>query len=564
MPKTLILLLLLATGSALAAPPMPPEFFLAGGALRTCSDLAPAACREPPSGGNVRTPPQYRVDEAGISRALDPLMWRGRDQAPDRVALAAMLASVRREQPWQRAPLEDAMERYCPRSDCIGDAATPWRRLLADERAAILSALELPQLDDGMRRRERAHLANSQQQAGVEVLRDFVAAAAKRRPGARPRIIVVTASASDPFEPVDFYLDAFRQLGAVAQWWPVDAALSAAALQGGGCDQLETLRREHLRLATRDAIYPDLGALQWRACEDPITASLPELVEGIFFAGGDQWLHRRAFFDRDDRANAWLLSLRKASAAGTLVVGGTSAGTAVQGGAAMLSNGDSAQALRAGAQARAPMDAGCGDARRCADGLSEDSLTYWPAGGLGLLPGWTLDTHFSERGRELRLLTLMHDAQVPLAAGVDETSALHVTGTGDDMTLEALGASGAWVFERLPADGRGARAARVHYLAPGAVFSHDGKGLAGQAKLPARVAAAGSVRTPRDALKDGALRDAVQILATGRKQSLTLRAGSGKVTLSRTPDTQAWRSPAGVAGLTHLTLRYVPEGSRTP
>ncbi len=564
MPKTLILLLLLATGSALAAPPMPPEFFLAGGALRTCSDLAPASCRAPPAGGNARAPSQYRVDGGGISRALDPLLWRGRSDAPGRVALAAMLSSVRREQPWERAALEDALDRHCPRSDCMGDAATPWRRLLADERAAILSALELPQLDEGVRRRERSHLAQSRQQAGVDVLRAFVAAAAKRSPGQRPRIIVVTASAGDPFDPVDFYLDAFRELGARAQWWPVDAALNAAALQGGDCDQLDTLRREHLRLSARDAVYPDLGALQWRACQDPMTASLPELVEGIFFAGGDQWLHRRAFFDRDDQPNAWLLSLRKASAAGTLVVGGTSAGTAVQGGAAMLSNGDSAQALRAGALARAPMDAGCGDARRCADGLSEDSLTYWPAGGLGLLPGWTMDTHFSERGRELRLLTLMHAAQVPLAAGVDETSALHVTGTGAAMTLETLGASGAWIFERLPADGSGVRAARVHYLAPGAVFTRSADGLASQTPLSARVPAAGPVRTPRDALDDGALRDAVQMLASGKKDSLTLRAGSGRVTLSRTPDTRAWRSPAGVAGLTHLTLRYVPEGTRSP
>lgn len=564
MPKTLILLLLAATGSALASPPMPPEFFLAGGALRTCSDLAPAACRAPPDAAAARTPSQYRVDEDGIARALDPLMWRDRSDAPDRAALAAMLASVRREQPWERTALEDALERQCPRSECAGDAAAPWRRLLADERAAILSALELPQLDEGVRRRERSYLAQSLQQDGVDVLRAFVAAAAKRRPGQRPRIIVVTASASDPFEPVDFYLDAFRELGARAHWWPVDAALNAAALQGGDCDELDSLRREHLKLSARDVVYPDLGALQWRACQDPLTATLPELVEGVFFADGDPWLKRRAFFDNDDQANAWLLSLRKASAAGTLVVGGTGAGTAVQGGAAMLSNGDSAQALRAGALARKPMDAGCGDARRCADGLSEDSLTYWPAGGLGLLPGWTLDTHFSERGRELRLLTLMHDAQVPLAAGVDETSALHVTGTSDAMTLETLGASGAWLFERLPADASGALAARVHYLAGGAVFTHDGKSLASQEELATRIRAAGKVRTPQDALEEGALRDAVQVLAAGRKKSLTLRAGSGRVTLSRTRETRAWRSPTGMAGLTHLILRYVPEGSRTP
>jgi len=565
MPKTLILLLLAATGGALAAPPMPPELFLAGGALRTCSDLAPAACRTPPAAGNARAPSRYRVDDGGVSRALDPLIWNDRPAAPARIALAAMLSSARREQPWERSALEEALDRHCPRSACIGAAAAPWRRLLADERAAILSALEVPQVHDGVRRRENAHLADSRQQAGVDVLRAFVAAAARRSPGQPPRIALVTASASDPFDPVDFYLDAFRELGAQAQWWPVDAALNAAVMQGGGCGKLDSLRREHLKLSSRDLVYPDLGALQWRACLDAEgTASVPANVQGIFFAGGDQWLHRRAFFDRDDQPNAWLLALRKAAAAGTLVVGGTSAGTAVQGGAAMLSNGDSAQALRSGALARLPMDAGCGGARRCADGLSEDSLTYWAAGGLGLLPGWTVDTHFSERGRELRLLTLMHDADVALAAGVDETSALHVVGAGDDATLQALGSSGAWLFERLPADDSGARVARVHYLAPGAVFTRTAEGLGSPAKLAARVTAAGSVRVPRDALEDGALREAVQALATGKDDTLTLRAGSGRVTLARTPASRAWRAPDGLAGLTNLTLHYFPKGAKAP
>lgn len=569
MPKTLILLLLAAAGSALATPPdaprPAPELFLAGGALRTCSDLAPTACRSLPAAGNARAVSVFRVDDGGISRALDPLIWTSRPQAPGRVALAAMLSSVRRDAAWERAELEDALERHCPRSACLGDAATPWRRLLSDERAAILSALEVPQVDDGARRRERANLAQSRQPEGVAVLRAFVAAARQRANGAAPRIAVVTASASDPFDPVDFYLDAFRELGAQAQWWPVDAALNAAVLQGGGCQRLDALRREHLKLSARDRVYPDLGALQWRACLDPdATAAVPANVHGIFFAGGDQWLHRRAFFDRDDQPNAWLQALRKATAAGSLVIGGTSAGTAVQGGAAMLSNGDSAEALRSGALARLPMDAGCADAGRCADGLSEDALTYWAGGGLGLLPGWTVDTHFSERARELRLLTLLHDAQVPLAAGVDETSALHVVGSGASATFEALGASGAWIFERLPADGRGARAARVHYLAPGAAFTLNADGLATTAKLAQTVDATASVDVPRDALDDGALRAAAQALATGQAEALTLRAGKGRVTLARTPASRAWRAPGGLAGINNLTLTYVPKDPKTP
>ena len=569
MPKTLILLLLVAAGGALAAPPDAPrpvpELFLAGGALRTCSDLAPTACRTPPAGKDARAPSVFRVDEAGISRALDPLLWAGRPRAPDRVALAAMLSSVRRDAAWARAALEDSLERHCPRSACIGDAATPWRRLLSDERAAILAALEVPQVDGDVRRRERAHLAKSQQPEGVEVLRAFVAAARQRANGATPRIAVVTASAGDPFEPVDFYLDAFRALGAQAQWWPVDAALNAAVLQGGGCERLDALRREHLRLPARDRVYPDLGALQSRACLDPeATAAVPAGVHGVFFAGGDQWLHRRAFFDRHDQPNAWLLALRQATAAGTVVIGGTSAGTAVQGGAAMLSNGTSEQALSGGALARLPMDPGCGDAGRCAGGLSEDSLTYWAAGGLGLMPGWTVDTHFSERARELRLLMLMHDAKVPLAAGVDETSALHVVGSGESATFEALGAGGAWIFERLRADGRAVRAARVHYLAPGAMFRRVAGGLEGTVLLAEAVMASPGLDVPADALDEGALRLAAQAIATGKADTLTLRAGRGSVVLARTSASRAWRAPGGMAGITNLTLHYFPRGQQAP
>ena len=565
MPNTLILLLRAAAGGVVAAPPAAPELFLAGGALRTCSDLAPGSCRTPPAQDGSRAPSRYRVDDAGVSRALDPLLWQGRTGAPGRVALAAMLFSVVRERPWDLADLQDALDRHCPRSACNGGAAAPWRRLLADERAAILSALEMPQVDDGVRRRERATLAQSRQPEGVDILRAFVAAARQRANGATPRIAVVTASASDPFDPVDFYLDAFRELGAQAQWWPVDAALNAAALQGGGCGRLDALRREHLKLSARELVYPDLGALQRRACLDPeATAAVPATVHGVFFAGGDQWLHRRGFFDGSDQPNAWLVTLRKAAAQGAVVIGGTSAGTAVQGGAAMLSNGTSAQALHGGALARLPMDAGCSAAGRCADGLHEDSLTYWPVGGLGLLPGWTVDTHFSERARELRLLTLMHDANVSLAAGVDETSALHVVGSGPSTTYEALGASGAWIFERLPADARGARAARVHYLAPGATLIRTAEGLASTVTLAEAVNATAAVEVPRDALEDGALRAAAQAIATGKADTVRLRAGDGRVTLARTPDSRAWRAPGGLAGITNLTLHYLPKDSKAP
>jgi cyanophycinase-like exopeptidase len=561
MPKTLILLLLAASSGAFAGAP-PAELFLAGGALRTCSELAPRACESPPDRAGRRLPAAYRVDDGGLSRALDPLLWHDRADAPDRATLAAMLASVRRDGDWNLDDIEARLAAYCPTSACDDAApASPWQRLLDDERAAILSALEVPQIVDGLRREERAMLAQSRDQAGVEVLRAFVAATAARSPGIKPRIAVVTASALDPFDPVDFYLDAFRELGADAEWWPVDAALNAAVFEQGRCDGLDSLRRERMKLSGRDRIYPKLGAQQWRACLDPDSITrVPERVQGVFFAGGDQWRHRQAFFDGEDRPNAWLLALQRAHAVGTVVVGGTSAGTAVQSGVAMVSNGTSAEALASGALARLPMAPGCGRAGRCADGLPEESLTYWPAGGLGLLPGWTIDTHFSERGRELRLLVLMHAAEVDFALGVDETSAIHVVRRGDETHLEALGAQGGWLFERLASDGDGALAARVHYLAPGQRFAL-GNGALRRIDGSVTKAEPGDTRgsVERDALAAGALRGAAQ-QAWRSDSPLSLSAAAGCVLLSRTENPRAFASARanGNASVTALILRYKP------
>lgn len=553
MPSTLLPLLLALAGSATTDALPPPELVLAGGALRTCSDLAPSACTRPPGREGARTLPRYRVDDGGVSRALDPRLWEAREGAPSRDHLLRMLSAARGASASDASALEVRFDAFCL-PPCQGDHQRPWRRLLDDERSALLSALELPQGTPEGRPREQAYLGSSRSADGVAVLRAFVDAARRRAGDEAPRIAVVTASAFDPMDPVDFYLDAFTQLGARAEWWPVDAALRDA-IAGGDCRQLDTARQRVLGLSGRDRVYPDLGALQWRACLDPAgLAALPDRVQGVFFAGGDQWRHRRAFYADDGSALPWLASLQAAHARGALVVGGTSAGTAVQAGVAMVSNGTAAQGLRAGAHARPPMAPGCERARRCADGLPEDSLTYWPGGGLGLLPGWTVDTHFSERGRELRLLRLMHAAGAPFGAGVDETSALHFTREGAGWRVEAIGAEGGWIFERLEAAGPTLRA-RVHYLAPGAHLRVDASGV----RVSAESTRAGSEETslPASALEDGALRAAAARLAAGR-QAVQLPAGDGVARLERSDGTRAWQDPGRRPGASHLILEWTP------
>jgi cyanophycinase-like exopeptidase len=469
----------------------PRELILAGGALKLCSSLAAKECapdavaivggvREPVLGTHVRTEPRYALsaDIVGndFEQALDPALWYERSTQRD--AMRALLQDARGRfatMSVSEDSLRTHFESRCvgPHGQvrsCRGIARSPWDRLDDDHQATLLAALELPQ-SDGMpsksirRKRERASLDGSRNPHGVEILRTFVDAARERLPGnaptRRPHVAVVTASSFDPFDPVDFYLDALNQAGAEVEWWPVDSAMAAAVFEGRGCDTLPNLRRERLRLPGRERVYPDLAAQQQRACADPqVLANLPDRVQGIFFTGGDQWKLRRAFFDSNDAPNAWLRTLRDAVARGDVVIGGTSAGSAVQSGGPMLSNGTSKFALLKGATVARPPMPGCTRAGDCPAGLDEDAFTYWPDGGLGLAPQFIVDTHFSERAREPRLLRLLVDTCTRYGIGADETSALHLRWREDgSVDIAALGAAGGWVFDA------GARCHESEYFA---------------------------------------------------------------------------------------------------
>lgn len=459
------------------------ELILAGGALGICSSLSPRHCAPGADlqGVPSREAPRYSLDAAVVGArfetALDPLLWRG--QQTQRRALAAVLTDLRAAfgaQSLREDALRAALDTRCIGKlgrvrTCRGAERAPWLRLNDAQQGALLAGLELAQtMDDGRRRRERVALDQGRTPHGAAILRAFVAAARRRAdrdaaqgsPDGRPRVVVVTASAFDPFEPVDFYREALTQAGAEVEWWPVDAALAAAVFgrdgaPAQGCAALDALRRRHLQLPARTRIYPDLVAEQRRACADPgRLRTLPARAHGVFFIGGDQWRLRRAFVMGDagearDAPNPWLLALRAAVAEGRVVVGGTSAGSAVLSGGPMLSNGSSRAALRGGAIASSPPASGCTRSGDCIGGRDEDAFTYWRDGGLGLAPEMVIDTHFSERARELRLLRLLADTGTRWGFGVDEASALHLRWQADgSVRVDALGAGGGWVFDASP------------------------------------------------------------------------------------------------------------------
>lgn len=552
-------------GVAMAAVPDPTRsLVLAGGALAICSDLSVRACTTVPTDAR-RQPSGYRLDDAGIARALDARLW-ALPGAPPMDDIAAMLEAARRRIRAAGAPegeavdaarMEDALASACLVEPCADtDPRRPWSVLLDAERAAVMAALELPQRDaTGARPQERALPAQSRQQGGVEVLKAFVAEAQARTDG-RPKIAVVTASGFDPMDAVDFYIGVFRELGAEAVWWPVDAAAAAARFEQGDCAALPRLRIERLRLPNREAVYPDLAAYQRAHC-----ASQPALmlqVQGVFFAGGDQWRHRQAFVRDDGSPNDWLRELQEAHAAGRIVVGGTSAGAAVQSGAWMLGNGDVEAAVARAARVAPPPEPGCGRGGRCG-GVAEDALTLWPAGGLRLARDAIVDTHFSERARELRLLMAMQAADARWGYGADETSGLLVREQGARREIRAVGASGGWVMRR---DAAMRDEVEAWYLAPGAVLVIDASPDGVETVRLAVDAAAPRVRRPRAPLPDsafdaGALRAAAQRLAWRCGERVRMPASPGHAELQCVASTRGWTAHNGMRGVGPLRLRFV-------
>ncbi|WP_395790615.1 cyanophycinase [Aquimonas sp.] len=539
----------------------PQTLFIAGGALPICSDLAPKSCqRALPDRTAGRQPWLYQVDPDALNWL--PSEGTDADYIDTLRGQVEKLLTIAMERvgpkPIHAAELEDVLFNICTDGEsaeaapCKNGRRSLWARLSDAERAAILGSLQAPQIEAGVRLRERVFADLTTEPAGLEVLRAFVAEAA-RRGGKRPRIAVVTASAQDPFDAVDFYQGAFEALGADAVWWPIDLALARTIESDLDCDSLESQRRLHLQLPDRDRIFPDLARTQAAACAAPeALANLPHALDGVFFSGGDQWRLRQAFFDRADRAQPWLQALRAAHASGRLVVGGTSAGAAVQSGAAMLSNGSPESAVRGPGRAGPPPIPGCSRGQRCGVGIDEDQLSFWPAGGLSLAESASVDTHFSERAREPRLLRLLAQTSAQIGYGVDEASALQIDRHAGQLTVRAHGRSGGWVFRRAATSAAGQLKATVHYLAPGsdlqlaeAAMDAELAPLEGAHRVdcierrPAPVA--------DTALQPGAMRSAARRLAHCGLDSIRLPAGDGVISLQRLTQTQVVDAAQGIS-----------------
>ncbi|TRY73597.1 hypothetical protein TCAL_03345 [Tigriopus californicus] len=220
------------------------------------------------------------------------------------------------------------------------------------------------------------------------------------------RIGVVTGASADPLDSADFYLQQFLAYGAESTYF-----------------------------------IPVYIGNEEAANDESVVAELQGLT-GIFFGGGDQSRLISLFFQNNggQRVDTPVMAtIRSLYEKGTAVVGGTSAGAAVMSGGVMVNGGMSYNALKYGSATDSP---------------HADDLVYDQNGGFGLAKDLVIDTHFSQRGREGRMIRLLSDTRnqdhgTEFGVGIDENTAFIITSDllGMNRFGEILGENGVFLVD---------------------------------------------------------------------------------------------------------------------
>ncbi len=465
-PVTMALTLWLSTSALAATPPLPgKELWLFGGGERICSSVEPEYCEASQqqaaqayfAAQQAQTGKSYRCDKTSLQLLQQLPHWPvAGDSETRRVSILRALRS-QQDQIISKAEL---------------DTFSTQHRLSDDEYSVIEDSCEVrPQRPDGSTARMAVYWPGTYA-VTQQLFQSFVTSAQQRRqlrnpqtPATqKPRLLLITASSYNPYEWVDYYQQLFQAAGADVDWLPLEPALSQQP-QPWNCNKIEAGRLKHSGQLRRAERYPELAAQQQKLCADPnAMAELIERADAVFINGGDQSLTLRALTGPDGKWLALTERLLQRVRFDAVPLGGSSAGNAVQSGRplgdiAMISGGRSAHALQFGALAHdidAPL---CRLNQSCGKLLADEQLTYRPQGGLQLFSLGVADTHFRERNREGRLLTLVQEAKAPAGFGVDEATVLRASfapdkdGNGQDAALEVLGSGAVWVVDRTSAQG---------------------------------------------------------------------------------------------------------------
>ncbi len=413
-------------------------------------------------------------------------------------ALLARLVQVLQESGPQQQLAWPAFESLLPQPLVGGTADLTWA-----EGAMLRSAFVDP-LPHYRRKLQGRSTLFSSNLSSVAITNAVVAAARAVNRGNKPLIGVVTASAGwHPFADRDINVFMLQSAGAEVVYLPLDGGFRQA-LDADDCANLRyyydsyTNTRPERVVYHADLLYPDLAQQQQTLCANRGQAlnALLERLNGIYFSGGNQARHLESLVNPKAAGDytlpsAQLAILQRRHDQGQLVVAGTSAGNHIQGGGLwqgkpvpMVGGGSSYDALKNGfAQGRGV----AGDSAEL--GQTEHNTHFppvvYPLGGLGVFRFGVLDSHFSRRAREGRLVRATFDSGMHYGFGVDENTALQVSQPDAAGTthFSVLGAGGVFI-----ADVRHAQAlshplkhfniqgVRAHYLLPGDTARIDATG----------------------------------------------------------------------------------------
>lgn len=572
LPKLLPALALCSAASAATASTKFPEYsmVLVGGGLHTCSSQSRSSCSDHPQfAANAKSTELYALSLPRIRDISQSAVWP-ESRAEQRQQTQAILSQLILDFGTKAMTEEELRQRLrLAKVELAGQTIsgeTLYQQLSELELNLMFDLLQQPQLSQQQRQREQASLAQTKDKFSVEIYEKITELAGKvrQKPG-KPVVLVVTASSRDPLAAVDFYQSAFAETGAEARWLPLNAAYQAAQQQKtagkASCEQLPQYLADIHGSYNRAAVYPDLFADLQAFCQQGPAAAVAQIeqADAIFFNGGDQSLTLQALRLPDGSASPELKAITARLQAGKLIVAGTSAGTAVQAGGRftektvpMISNGSSAQALQSGAvPAEAPL-AGCEKNHSCPAALAEDQLTYRAQGGLGLFPFGVTDTHFSERGREARLVRLLSDTQTRYGFGVDEATALLVgfnPTAPNNARFAVLGASGVFIADLAGAKAKDSGAdwtisgVRTHYLSrDDQALLHNGELTLQFApwKKPVKVPdTSASVLKNNDILTGDNYRQLALQLCRSRQARAEGLAAQAQLVLQQQPDSRA-------------------------
>ena len=157
------------------------------------------------------------------------------------------------------------------------------------------------------------------------------------------------------------------------------------------------------------------------------------LMTGLFFTGGDQTRLNKCLKQSNNSDTPMLYVIREQFKNNKLVIMGTSASTAIQQKTPMITGGESYEALLYGSFPEI-------------NSSYPKNLSYDINGGFGFFEHGYLDVHFGARGRQGRIIRLIHDqlnlTSCPYGFGIDENTALVVI----DNIARIIGYNGVYFF----------------------------------------------------------------------------------------------------------------------